>query len=587
MSSSRRSHMGLVFAGSVSAACLLLASAGGCSATGPKSNVGGGGSGADAGSGQGATSTTTGEGGLGGVGGLGSGGGGPSGGVPQTCAEALAQQSYIGCEYWPTITSNSLLFSGFEFAIAAANPTDSPSTVTVTKGNQQLAQFDIPSGGLQTIPLPWVNELKQVDSAGDGSGIVSSLVPQGAFKVTSSVPITLYQFNPLEFELNPPPPDCPILGDGCYSYTNDASLLLPTTALRTDYFVLSAPVLHLDTGGGFGFSQWVNLPGFTTITATADGTTVTVNSTAYTKAGNGVQALSPGGQATFQMNEGDVLQLIAADPPDQETPQPGKPCVDTPSLVIACPTGPQYDLTGSRVTSNKPISVLGGHDCTFMPYSNYACDHLEESMFPVETLGQDLIVTAPQAVAGIDSNPGQPDNMFVRVLSAADANDITFDPPVHAPVTLNAGQWVEVGPVSQDFRVLGKNKIFVAQYMVGEDFTGVSAGAGDPALSVAIPKEQYRVSYTFLAPATYTHNFVNVVAEPGSNVIIDGTAIPDGLFTPIGASGFSVARYKIPGGTHSMSADKNFGIVVYGYGSYTSYMYPGGLNLETVVIIPE
>ena len=36
-----------------------------------------------------------------------------------------------------------------------------------------------------------------------------------------------------------------------------------------------------------------------------------------------------------------------------------------------------------------------------------------------------------------------------------------------------------------------------------------------------------------------------------------------------------------------LTRDKNFGIVVYGYGSYTSYMYPGGLNLETVVITPE
>ena len=49
------------------------------------------------------------------------GGGTPGGGVPQTCAAALAQQSYIGCEYWPTITSNSQLFDGFEFAIVAAN----------------------------------------------------------------------------------------------------------------------------------------------------------------------------------------------------------------------------------------------------------------------------------------------------------------------------------------------------------------------------------------------------------------------------------------------------------------------------------
>ncbi|MBK8251427.1 MAG: IgGFc-binding protein [Polyangiaceae bacterium] len=555
-----------------------------CSAT--KQPIGVGGQGGTGVGGQ-TSSTSNGQGGLGGIG-IGSGGGGPSGGVPQTCEAAIAQQSYIGCEYWPTISANSQLFTGFEFAIVAANPTDSPSTVTVTRGAQQIAQVEVPSGGLQTIKLPWVTELKQVDNNFDGSGVVSALVPQGAYHVTSSVPITLYQFNPLEFELVPAPSDCPILGAGCYSYTNDASLLLPTSALRDDYYVMSAPTLHIDTGGGFGFSSWVNLSGSVAITATQNGTNVVVQSSANVKAGNGVGAMSPGGQASFSLNAGDVVLLITAMPPDADTPQPGKPCIDDfNSGVHLCPTGPEYDLTGTHITSDKPISVLGGHDCTFMPYSNYACDHIEESMFPVETLGKDLIVTAPHSVAGIDTNPGEADFMFVRVLSATDNNEITFDPPVAAPVTLNAGKWIEIGPVNQDFRVLGKNKILVAQYMVGEDFGGTSKGAGDPALSIAIPKEQYRVAYTFLAPTTYTHNFVNIVTEPGANVLIDGAAIPEAEFKPIGGTGLIVARHKIQGGAHSMSGDKNFGIVVYGYGSYTSYMYPGGLNLETVVITPE
>jgi hypothetical protein len=32
-------------------------------------------------------------------------------------------------------------------------------------------------------------------------------------------------------------------------------------------------------------------------------------------------------------------------------------------------------------------------------------------------------------------------------------------------------------------------------------------------------------------------------------------------------------------GVHNATSSANFGIEVYGYGSYTSYMYPGGLNL--------
>ncbi len=490
----------------------------------------------------------------------------------------------MGCEYWPTITSNSQLFEGFEFAIVAANPTDSLSQVTVTRGAQQMAQVDVPPGGHQTIPLPWVYELKQASLVGDGSDVVSAFVPQGAYKVTSSVPITLYQFNPLEFELAPIPADCPVQSDGCYSYSNDASLLLPTSALRNDYFVMSAPTLHIDVGGGVS-PQWIDLPGSTTITATQDATTVTVKTTAHTKAGAGVPAMQPSGESTYQMNAGDVLQIVSASPPPEDTPQPGKPCITDPaSLIRFCPSGPEHDLTGSRVTSDKPISVLGGHDCTFIPYSAFACDHLEESMLPVEALGQDIIVTAPHDVTAIGVNPGQPASMFVRVLSVAADNAIEFDPPVNAPVTLNAGQWIEVGPVSQDFRVSAKNKILVTQYMTGASFAGMAADAGDPALSVVTPREQYRGAYTFFVPTSYTYNFVNVVTEAGAEVLIDGVAIPSSELDRIGGTGFVVARHPIQGGAHSMTGDKSFGIVVYGYGEYTSYMYPGGLNLETILV---
>ena len=38
-------------------------------------------------------------------------------------------------------------------------------------------------------------------------------------------------------------------------------------------------------------------------------------------------------------------------------------------------------------------------------------------------------------------------------------------------------------------------------------------------------------------------------------------------------------RKAIQGGTHTISSSVPFGITVYGYANYTSYMYPGGLNL--------
>jgi hypothetical protein len=65
------------------------------------------------------------------------------------------------------------------------------------------------------------------------------------------------------------------------------------------------------------------------------------------------------------LNEGDVLEVFTQ-------AKAGTP--DT------------SDLTGTRVTVDKPVQVIGGHKCTNIPHNVTFCDHLEESIPPIETL---------------------------------------------------------------------------------------------------------------------------------------------------------------------------------------------------------
>jgi len=67
--------------------------------------------------------------------------------------------------------------------------------------------------------------------------------------------------------------------------------------------------------------------------------------------------------------------------------------------------------------------------------------------------------------------------------------------------------------------------------------------------------------------------------------MLDGQPVTG--FTPIGGSGFSVARVVLPNGldgNHRATGSEPFGITVYGYGQYTSYWYPGGLDLEDIPV---
>jgi hypothetical protein len=90
----------------------------------------------------------------------------------------------------------------------------------------------------------------------------------------------------------------------------------------------------------------------------------------------------------------------------------------------------------------------------------------------------------------------------------------------------------------------------------------------------------------FLAPSDYDISFVDVVEPMGAQVLIDGKAT--GAPTMIG-SGFGVARVHLgPGnnGAHVLTSNLPVGIQVMGYGSFTSYQYPGGLNLDSIAPPP-
>ena len=97
-------------------------------------------------------------------------------------------------------------------------------------------------------------------------------------------------------------------------------------------------------------------------------------------------------------------------------------------------------------------------------------------------------------------------------------------------------------------------------------------------MMLSVPVEQFRTSYIFLAPATYQQSYVTFIAPDGAAVTLDGTAVTG--FAPI-AGGYSTATVALAAGSHTAQSADPFGIQVYGVAPYTSYMYPGGLNLKT------
>ena len=235
------------------------------------------------------------------------------------------------------------------------------------------------------------------------------------------------------------------------------------------------------------------------------------------------------------------------------------------------------DPSGTLVTSTKPIQVIGGHVCVYIPENTGYCDHIEESVPPLEAVGKDYFVSVP-----LINPPNTTKARMVRIVATEDNTVLAYDPmPPGAPTMLaNAGDVATLTATSENFRITSEQKILVSEYMQGQDAGG---NKGDPAMTIAVPVEQYRTDYLIHAPTNYTDSLANIVAPTGAAVTVDGA--PDGSWIATGNGEYSVARVVLSNGgdgNHTINGDQKFGIQVYGYGQYTSYWYPGGQNLNAV-----
>jgi len=488
---------------------------------------------------------------------------------PMTCAEAVTFRTYLGCEYFPTVLGNAVN-PIFDFAVVVANASDEEASIHVEGPNAFTTDATVAPHALTTVYLPWVDALKgpNVDGFCISDRFASSVIaPAGAYRLTSTRPVAAYQFNPLEFQALGGPPgkvwSCdPTAICTCNTYANDASLLLPKNALTPNYFAFT----WRDAGAE-------SKPSYIAVTAVEDATEVVVKvgplgTIQAGPAGSTLVEAGPGTVFSLMMNALDVVELMAV---------------------------PGTDLSGTQVqaTGDKPIQVMTGNPAANVPDpATPSADHLEEIVFPAEAVGHDYVVTVPTGPHGT------PVQHVVRLFGHAMPTTLSYFPakPAGAPDTLAAGAVAEFA-ASVDFQVQGTAPFAVGSFLVGGQVLDPAAdprdSMGDPSQSLTTGKAQFRERYVFLAPSDYTANFVDIVAVAGTAVTLDGTALDATTATKLagraddGTTELTYDVYRVQlaatrAGQHELSATQPVGIQVAGYGRFTSYQYPGGLNLNLV-----
>ncbi len=314
-------------------------------------------------------------------------------------------------------------------------------------------------------------------------------------------------------------------------FTTDAYLGLPTDVLGTDYIIMSYPGNTLSEFG---------------IVASANATAVTIT-----------QSVTGGGHLAgvpyvVNLNQGQTVEISGG-----------------------------TDYTGTLITSNNPIGVMGANACANIPPGFGFCDHINEMLPPTTTWGKKFgSVPLKNRING-DS---------WRFMASENATVVSINGVPQVP-TLNKGQFLERVLTTQ--AVIESDKpILAAQFANGSGFSG---NPGDPFMMLVPPLEQFLAKYTVTTVSGYVAHFINVVA-PNSivgTVMLDGVPISPAAFTPIGASGFSGAQLTVSAGIHNLLGTLPFGVFMYGFNTDDSYGYPGGqafgavASVTTLTLTPE
>jgi hypothetical protein len=348
-------------------------------------------------------------------------------------------------------------------------------------------------------------------------------------------------------------------------FTSDGTVVLPSYAYGKEYVVAAATALYVNSS--------VDLPSEFIIIATQDSTVVTVKpSQDIRKEGVPTEVKYPKNiPFNVTLNKGECIQYQTTQ--SQDIP---------------------WDLSGTILTSNNPIAVIGASACPFIPADPY-CDHVVEMIPPSDKWGKKYysMQFAGRKYGGdsfllISSK----DNQTIYRNGTPYATLGKFEAYYRDDIT-GANVWSSDAP------------FLLAQYINSSTY-GVPANqtrnSGDPAMLIIYPTEKAKKSILFqipnITPGSGQAGFTNYVNILLPTLAVPSTKMDNKLLTDfIGYSRFPIAgtsweAFRIPNaaiGRHTVVSDSGISAYAYGYSSEddsSAWFVPGKLlpvsSIDTV-----
>ncbi|MES2767061.1 MAG: choice-of-anchor D domain-containing protein [Bacteroidota bacterium] len=265
-----------------------------------------------------------------------------------------------------------------------------------------------------------------------------------------------------------------------------------------------------------------------------------------------------------------------------------------------------FDMTGTTITSNKPVGLISYHERVMIPAiaANNGRDHLSEMIPPTSAWGKNF-------VTGEYMRKGNGD-LFRAVAKEAGTivKGVWYDKAtnqkigaktwvLNTPGQFEQSLYASESPGGQDVRgysVWTSNKpILLMQYSYSANWDGDPIF--DPFMIIVPPLEQYIQGTVFQTPASaaFTKNWFNILAvgdsTDGNHTLLktlklDGKFVyetdPKIMLQRIPSTNIYYLAKDVNPGAHRVESKTKFAGFIYGFSSFDSYGWPAAMALNKI-----
>ncbi len=317
-----------------------------------------------------------------------------------------------------------------------------------------------------------------------------------------------------------------VYGANYADYTFDATNVIPTASLGTDYIIQA---YQTPREGSTEFA----------VVATENNTKVTVVLTAPT-------LNRKKGTYTFTLQKGQVY--------------------------LATTESDKGSLSGSVIKADKPVAVFNGDIDLYIPDGKGYSDHIVEQAAPVQTWGKKFVLTKSQ---------GQTAD-YVQFTAMSDGTRIMRNGTTVTTINTCESYMYRL----TDAATYIETSAPCACNLYQSSRTSNSSHIGDPSMVWVTPQEQgiKQITFATFKTSVIRYHYMNVVVPTAAvgSMRFNGSTLT-GFKTVPGNTEYSYLTKKIDHGTYTLSNDDaEFTAHIYGFGVDESYAYCVGGYLRKI-----